>query len=168
MYDHSRLLKEHGLKSSTQRLFILKSLDERGHASIEEIYEDLKVSNPAISVSAIYRNINEMTKNNMVSEIAISKQKKRYEITKGVHSHLLCQKCGNIIDANINMQDIIKKIEGRYNCHINDQDIIFNVVCAACKKKQEGGVRIKTSRLLKTFCYNITILKENKRSTYYG
>jgi len=134
MYDYAILLKTHGMKSSSQRLFILKSLDERGHASIDEVFDDLKKINPLISLSAVYRNINEMEKNNMVSEIAIPKQKNRYEITKGLHSHLLCQNCGKIIDIDIDMHETIKKIENRYDCHINDQDIMFDILCAECKK----------------------------------
>jgi Fe2+ or Zn2+ uptake regulation protein len=134
MRDYANLLKTHGMKSSLQRLFILKSLDERGHATIDEVFEDLKKTNPSISLSAVYRNINEMEKSNMVSEIAILKQKNRYEITKGLHSHLLCRECGKIIDVDVDMHETIKKIENRYDCHINDQDIIFDILCAECKK----------------------------------
>ncbi|MEJ2489270.1 MAG: Fur family transcriptional regulator [Sulfurovaceae bacterium] len=134
MRDYANLLKTHGMKSSLQRLFILKSLDERGHATIDEVFEDLKKTNPSISLSAVYRNINEMEKSNMVSEIAIPKQKNRYEITKGLHSHLLCRECGKIIDVDVDMYEAIKKIENRYDCHINDQDIIFDILCAECKK----------------------------------
>ncbi len=134
MRDYANLLKTHGMKSSLQRLFILKSLDERGHATIDEVFEDLKKTNPSISLSAVYRNINEMEKSNMVSEIAIPKQKNRYEITKGLHSHLLCRECGKIIDVDVDMYETIKKIENRYDCHINDQDIIFDILCAECKK----------------------------------
>jgi Fe2+ or Zn2+ uptake regulation protein len=134
MHDYTTLLKTHGMKSSLQRFFILKSLDERGHATIDEVFDDLKKTNPAISLSAVYRNINEMEKNNMVSEIAIPKQKNRYEITKDVHSHLLCQNCGKIIDIDIDMHETIKKIEDRYGCHINNQDIIFDILCAECTK----------------------------------
>lgn len=134
MRDYATLLKTHGMKSSLQRLFILKSLDERGHATIDEVFEDLKKTNPSISLSAVYRNINEMAKSNMVSEIAIPKQKNRYEITKGLHSHLLCRECGKIIDVDVDMYETIKKIENRYDCHINDQDIIFDILCAECKK----------------------------------
>ena len=134
MRDYANLLKTHGMKSSLQRLFILKSLDERGHATIDEVFEDLKKTNPSISLSAVYRNINEMAKSNMVSEIAIPKQKNRYEITKGLHSHLLCRECGKIIDVDVDMYETIKKIENRYDCHINDQDIIFDILCAECKK----------------------------------
>jgi Fur family peroxide stress response transcriptional regulator len=134
MRDYANLLKTHGMKSSLQRLFILKSLDERGHATIDEVFEDLKKTNPSISLSAVYRNINEMEKSNMVSEIAIPKQKNRYEITKGLHSHLLCRECGKIIDVDVDMCETIKKIENRYDCHINDQDIIFDILCAECKK----------------------------------
>jgi len=134
MRDYANLLKTHGMKSSLQRLFILKSLDERGHATIDEVFEDLKKTNPSISLSAVYRNINEMAKSNMVSEIAIPKQKNRYEITKGLHSHLLCRECGKIIDVDVDMYETIKKIENRYDCHINDQDIIFDILCVECKK----------------------------------
>ncbi len=56
------------MKITPQRLSILNSIKKRGTASIEEIYEDIKESNPAIAFNTIHRNLKEMTKKGIVLE----------------------------------------------------------------------------------------------------
>lgn len=137
MKDIQDMLKEHGMKTTSQRLFVLKSLQERGHATIDEIHEDLKVTNPAMSLTTIYRNINEMMKSALVSEVKLPKQKQRYEIVKEPHLHLACEKCGMVQDAMIETGNLIKNVEDKYACDVIDDAIVLNVVCKKCREKSQ-------------------------------
>jgi Fur family peroxide stress response transcriptional regulator len=57
MNDIKELLQKSKLKATPQRVAILKSIEKLGHASIEEIYEDIKENFPSISLATIYKNI---------------------------------------------------------------------------------------------------------------
>lgn len=133
MSSFQEILKEKGLKITTQRLQLLNSLHTRGHATIEEIHQDLKELNPNMSIATIYRSVNELIESGIVCEIKIPKQKQRYEILKEPHVHLVCQHCGKIEDAMIDTKEFIKKVESDYKCDVIDDVIVLNVICSACK-----------------------------------
>ncbi len=128
-------LKDYDMKTTTQRLSILKSLDDRKHATIEEIHSDLVEHNPTMSLTTIYRNIGEMMKNLLVSEVKLPKRKNIYEVSKDSHIHLLCETCGKIEDAYIDMTDTLQKIKNRYFCDILDNDVTLSITCKECKEK---------------------------------
>jgi len=135
MINYQEMLKEHDMKATSQRIFILKSLDERGHATMDDIYSDLRERNPAMSLTTIYRNINEMMQKSLVSEVKIPKQKQRYEIVKESHLHLVCESCGKVEDAMVDTAYLISKAESEYGCKVLDDAIVLNVVCKECKEK---------------------------------
>lgn len=129
-------LREHNMKATPQRVDILSSLYSRGHANIDEIHQDLKVDNPEISLTTIYRNINEMVKNSLVSEVKLPKQKQKYEIIKESHTHLACISCGSVIDAFLNIENLIQNVESNYSCRVIDEAIVLNTVCKSCLKEE--------------------------------
>jgi len=52
------LLKENSIKVTPQRLEILKYLDEhRTHPTADEIYQELKTNNPALSKTTVYNSV---------------------------------------------------------------------------------------------------------------
>ena len=106
MKSYKSLLENSELKTTPQRLAILRELDTKGHASIEEIYENIKEMFPSISLATIYKNINALKDENIISEICLH-QKPKFEIKKDPHAHFICKKCGKVED--IPMEDILKK-----------------------------------------------------------
>jgi Fe2+ or Zn2+ uptake regulation protein len=129
MNDYKYLLEQSNLKMTPQRLAILKEIDKRGHASIEEIYEDIKEMFESISLATIYKNINSMKEKNIISEICLH-QKPKYEITKEPHAHFVCKKCGYVED--VPFSDIINsEIEKRYPD--SQKELYIYGVCKRCK-----------------------------------
>jgi len=125
------LLEESNLKTTPQRLAILKELQKKGHASIEEIYEDLKEMFPSISLATIYKNINSLKEEGIISEICLH-QKPKFEIQKEPHAHFICKICGIVED--IPFSEIINNdIEKKYP-HSQKELYIYGV-CPKCKKK---------------------------------
>ena len=96
--SHVDILKLHSLKATPQRLCVLDVLEEHGHVTLENIERFTKLKFPTLSLSTIYRNINEMLKKEILSEVKIANKKEYYEITKENHTHLICSKCGKIED----------------------------------------------------------------------
>ncbi|WP_457561348.1 Fur family transcriptional regulator [Caminibacter sp.] len=132
MKNYKSLLEESNLKTTPQRLAILKELDKKGHASIEEIYEDIKEMFPSISLATIYKNINALKEENVISEVCLH-QKPKFEITKEPHAHFICKKCGVIED--VPFEEIInKEIEKMYP---NSQKELY--IYGICKKCQDDN-----------------------------
>jgi Fe2+ or Zn2+ uptake regulation protein len=132
MKSYKSLLEESNLKTTPQRLAILKELDKKGHASIEEIYEDIKEMFPSISLATIYKNINALKDENVISEVCLH-QKPKFEITKEPHAHFICKKCGAIED--VPFEEIINnEIEKKYP---NTRKELY--IYGICKKCKDGN-----------------------------
>ena len=130
--SHVDILKSHILKATPQRLCILDMLDNHGHATLEEIEKETKVKFPTLSLSTIYRNLNEMLKKDILSEVKLVNKKEYYELTKENHAHLVCTKCGNIEDFIIDTDTIIKQVQGSTPSKINGATISFDTICKEC------------------------------------
>ena len=130
--SHIKLLKNHELKATPQRLCILDTLDECGHATLEDIQKIISKKFPTLSLSTIYRNLNDMINQEIVSEVKLANKKDYFEIKKDKHVHLVCQKCGKIEDLEIKTDDLSKKIEELTGDKVLDDTITFDVICKDC------------------------------------
>ena len=124
------LLKESNLKITPQRLAILKELETKGHASIEEIYEDIKDFFPSISIATIYKNISALKDENIISEICLH-QKPKFEITKEPHAHFICKICSKVVDVPFSK---ILKEEIDKNYPDSQKELYIYGICEECKK----------------------------------
>ncbi|WP_458700537.1 Fur family transcriptional regulator [Sulfurospirillum sp. 1307] len=134
--SHVDLLKNYELKATPQRLCILDTLDKYGHATLEEIEKYSKEKFPTLSLSTIYRNINEMIKKDVLSEVKIANKKDYFEITKEKHVHLICKECGKIEDLMVDSQEIIQKFQKQTQSKILDTTISFDVICKECLSRK--------------------------------
>ncbi|MBE0491468.1 MAG: transcriptional repressor [Sulfurospirillum sp.] len=131
--SHIKLLKTSDLKATPQRLCVLDTLENCGHATLEQIEKITKEKFPTLSLSTIYRNLNEMVEKDIISEVKIAK-KPHYEIKKEKHIHLYCKSCDTIWDFQSDTNAFIDKIENEANCKILNDVIHFEILCTNCLK----------------------------------
>jgi Fe2+ or Zn2+ uptake regulation protein len=129
MKNYKALLEKSNLKMTPQRLAILKELDKRGHASIEEIYENIKEMFPSISLATIYKNINSLKEENIINEVCLH-QKPKFEIAKEPHAHFICKKCGKIEDIPLE-EHLVACIEEKYPN--SQKELYIYGICESCK-----------------------------------
>jgi len=129
MKNFSQYLENSPLKTTPQRLAILKEIDKKGHANVDEIYSSVKESFPSISLATIYKNIISLTEANILSEVC-TPNKNKFEITKEPHAHFICKKCNFIEDIPLD-EAINTKIEEQYP-NSTKQLYIYGI-CKNCK-----------------------------------
>jgi len=132
------LLKENTLKFTKQRELVLKFLYENdGHFTPEDIYTLLKQENPEINIgiATVYRTLSLLETSQIASSISFGVQGKKYELgLKKHHDHLICTKCGDIIeffDETIEQrqEDIAKK----FNFQMTDHTMKIVGLCENCQ-----------------------------------
>ena len=101
MSEYTALLKASGLKATFQRLGILEIIEKMGHASIEDIYSEIRETQPTLSLATIYKNILTMVEKEILVEVPLAGAKSKYELKKHEHIHLICQKCGSVEDEEL-------------------------------------------------------------------
>ncbi len=130
--NYIKLLNNHDLKATPQRLSIVENLYKEGHLNIDELYKILKCSFPAISLATIYKNMHAMSEKSLIEEIKIPNSKNVYELKKDQHSHVVCSKCHEINDIKLDTAELFKEAEYLSAFHLDKSSIVFNGICSKC------------------------------------
>jgi len=133
MINYTDELRRHNLKVTPQRLAISDALHSYGHINIDALYEMMLKKFNSISLATIYKNINIMQENSFIQEVKIPQNKSVYELTKSNHSHLVCTKCGEVEDINLNINTIINEANSNKNFEISKADIVLSGICEKCQ-----------------------------------
>ena len=129
-----RLLKDHAIKITPQRLEILRYLHEHHtHPTVDEIYSALKTKNPALSKTTVYNSVETLKKHKLIQSLTISGSETRYDLTDRLHHHFLCQCCGAIIDIDITCPTINTIIQNGHR--VDEVHGYFIGICRDCLKK---------------------------------
>jgi len=127
------VLRDKRLKITPQREEILKFLDNKTHPSIDEIYENVKIKFPSISLATVYKNLNMLREQNIVLEINSNKVK--YDLNIEPHLHIVCKNCGSIQDIFDNQKyiAIINELKPLTTKAISSLEIVLNIEkCEKC------------------------------------
>lgn len=114
------------------------------HVSVKEIYASIFSQYPGIGLTTVYRTLELLYRLGLVHRVTSADGQSRYELNKGSkedhHHHLICRKCGRIIDYCDFLQeelDLVKKTEEalakKHNFLIQDHNIEFLGLCEKCQ-----------------------------------
>lgn len=125
------ILKGKNIRISKQRILILDYLMTHPiHPTPEEIFNDLKSEDPAISQATIYNNLNLFVKHKLVKELDFNMTSKRYEFYKKSHAHFICEVCGNIEDVEVDEVGYEKSLS---MYQIDNVEVTFRGICPECQ-----------------------------------
>jgi len=132
------LLKENTLKFTKQRELVLKFLYENnGHFTPEDIYTLLKQENPEINIgiATVYRTLTLLETSQIASSISFGVQGKKYELgLKKHHDHLICTKCGEIIEFfDETIEERQEEIAKKFNFQMTDHTMKIVGLCENCQ-----------------------------------
>lgn len=114
------------------------------HMSAKEIYASLHKSYPGMGLTTVYRTLDLLARMGIITKLILGDGQSRYEFKSREkeehHHHLICTKCGRIIDYSEFLNEelnLIRKTEERlaekYNFRILDHNIEFLGICEKCK-----------------------------------
>lgn len=136
------LLKEKGLKVTTQRVDILEALEERPdkHLTAEEIYEIVREKNPEIGLATVYRTIQLLAELNLIDKLNLGDGFVRYEIGSTDeerkvhhHHHLICLSCGNVLTFQGDLLDNLEnQIQNSMGFEVVDHEVKMFGYCRDC------------------------------------
>ncbi len=143
--DFGRILREHGLKKTKQRVLVLEALSSRGdkHLTVEEIYEIVKAEFPEIGLATVYRTIQLLLELNLVESVQLGDGYVRYEIGKinerkaHRHHHLICLKCGKVISFRDDLLDELeKRIKESVSFQVINHEVKLYGYCETCLEQK--------------------------------
>ena len=134
-HSTSGALHELGYRLTPQRIMILDAVEQaESHISAEEIFSQVRGRYPHMNVSTVYRTLELLGKLGMVTKTDLGDGRVRYHaIKKGHHHHLVCQKCGVIIDMEESISSPLwAEILREYDFKVNMKHLAFFGLCANC------------------------------------
>jgi Fur family peroxide stress response transcriptional regulator len=106
------ILRRAGLRSTPQRIAIVREVYNLSHPTVAEVYEAVRSEFPSIGLATVYNTLKTMTDNGLASELPFANVT-RYEINTQAHANLVCRKCGTIEDCHAVEDELLSEILNR-------------------------------------------------------
>ena len=129
-------LKEAGLKVTHSRckiLEIFQSLPDK-HFTADQIKDLLSKNGETIGLATVYRVLTQLEMADLIQKNNFSDTQSAYEIKKSHHDHLICTKCGKIIEfVNDDLESLQESISNKYKFQLKSHVMTLFGICDNCK-----------------------------------
>lgn len=102
--------------------------------TVPEILVKLEQSNLRPNKTTVYRELEILIKNEILKEVYFNDDKKRYELDRDHHHHLVCKQCGEVIeiecDHSFELQ--VEAVAKKNNFVIETESLEFFGQCKNC------------------------------------
>jgi Fur family ferric uptake transcriptional regulator len=131
----ARYLDGTGLKHTKQRDVILVAfLESHEHISAEQLYQVVLKQSPSIGYTTVYRTLKLLVDAGLAQERRFDDGLTRYEVEHAHHDHLVCLKCGKIIEFNSELiEDTQNSIAVEYGFKVLRHRHELYGHCASCQ-----------------------------------
>lgn len=129
------------LRLTSARAIILETLKaNQKHWTIQEIYQQVKNKLPSINISTVYRAMEYLSNNDLISVSDLGWSTPVYEsVTGEIHHHIVCQECGSVSDLSQEaVQDFFESVSRTHKFSIRTNHLVLFGKCEICRKPVES------------------------------
>jgi Fe2+ or Zn2+ uptake regulation protein len=128
-----QVLHAAGLRSTRPRLLVLRFLREHGgHHSADEIQAALDASDEHLLRGSVYHVLGKLMSRGLVMLADVGPGRALYESGSPWHHHFVCRKCEVVLDVPCLQSDHPCLSPGLPGVHVDEAQVIFRGLCAAC------------------------------------
>jgi len=122
-------------RNTVQKQIILDALQKKKtHPTIEEVYAEVHKMHPSISKTTVYRNLRQLAGKGLVRQVSLPDGLERYDGQVMRHYHFTCNRCGAILDLELDyLAEMNDRVQRLYGIQVDGHDVIFSGVCRQCK-----------------------------------
>ena len=116
------------MKFSYQREGILKDVQSRrDHPTANMVYESVRKEQPNISLGTVYRNLNVLVENGLISKISTGMGPDHFDGYMEPHHHFICKECGDVIDMKYESEhDVVETVSKNFSGRIDSYELMFS------------------------------------------
>ncbi len=130
-----KTLRAGGRRLTPQRMLVLEALFHRGsYMTVEDVYRYVQSHHEGVNLSTIYRSLNFLTAEGLVTELHPAHGDTVYAAVKETpHAHAVCQRCGVVlsVDAAV-LQSVIEQVEALNGFRVMVGNIELPGLCQVC------------------------------------
>ena len=136
--DAATRLRTAGLRVTRPRLALLAALDERPHATVDELAGAVRSALGRVSTQAVYDALDAFAGAGLTRRIEPAGSPARYEARAGDnHHHVVCRSCGATVDVDcaVGRRPCLTPKES-HGFVLDEAEVTYWGVCPSC---QENG-----------------------------
>jgi len=134
---------ERRYRQTSQRTAILEVVkNAEAHLTAGEVFERVRQRDPRVGYGTVYRALHLLVQHAEIQELTFADQASRYDGRTERHDHVLCTRCGLLVDVDVPMALMAKHVaEERSGFTIASHHTIFSGECPACARNRNGFAR---------------------------
>jgi len=125
--------------TTPRRLLVRCLFEASGHRTAEELAAEIQTHAPDVSISTVYRNLEELERLGVVVHSHLGHGPATYHLASATHGHLVCQKC----DAHVEIDqgffsDLRSRAIADFGFTIDPRHFAVIGLCRACQAQAES------------------------------
>lgn len=139
--DYIQQLRAKGYRVTPQRLIVLDAVCEvGGHATIGAICARVKMLDPTIDPSTVYRALDVLCDAELIVVADMGDEGKIYNIAdEAGHHHLHCQSCGAVLTIDtVHLDSLRDSLQEQYGFVLQSEHLVLSGLCADCVGKSHS------------------------------
>jgi len=126
---------------TTPRRLLVRSLFEaEGHRTAEELAAEVQAHAPDVSISTVYRNLEELERLGVVVHAHLGHGPATYHLASAAHGHLVCLRCDSQFEiAEGFFADLRRRALDDLGFAIDPRHFAVIGLCAACQVVEDVG-----------------------------
>lgn len=128
--EAEHILRSSGIRITKPRVDVYDYIiSKKSHPTCEEIYDNLKGSNPSLSLATIYNVTERLVDENLLIRITAPNGERRFDGTINFHGHFYCESCGMVFDYEIKRE----QLESDSRFIYKNIDVMASGICPDCQ-----------------------------------
>lgn len=109
------------------------------HPDAAWIYQEVRKVVPKVSLGTIYRTLEALVEEGYLIPITKAGEATRYDANLHPHLHLICERCGAIVDLEVDLPDLLTPVqEANPHLEVRGVEVIYRGLCPTCKAAPKG------------------------------
>ena len=124
-------------RNTKQRSLVLDVVRSHlDHPTADQIFQDVHQRNEKVSRATVYRNLNLLDELGLIQQVS-APVANRFDLRADPHYHLMCIKCGSVVDAPLEYQQAYDEaVAEASGFRLVAHQTLFRGVCPDCQKKE--------------------------------
>ncbi len=120
-----------------QRQLLLEVMSEaKGHINAKELFNLAAARDNSISQATVYRSLSLFKQQGLIDEKHLGQAQCLYEMKGKIqHQHLVCSRCGKVIEFGCPLNEIVEKVKNEHGFIVTKAEVYFEGYCANCTDK---------------------------------
>ncbi len=136
--DWDAVLRDHGYRITPQRQLVLEAVNTLGHATPEELLNEVQKTAGAVNLSTIYRTLEVLEQVGLVTHAHIGHGAPTYHsVEEEAHIHLVCDTCQAVQSIHAESAELfVQMLREKVGFETDVAHVSVHGQCASCVGRQ--------------------------------